>query len=331
MNSFVCISFIVALTAGGAGACGGTDRANCSGTTRGCDSAGRTSGTDARDSDDAGRSRGGTGGVSGAPKPGADGGRSGSAAGSAGKAPQPPKPMACKTTDDCGSKQVCVRMADGSANCLDGSGKACSGKDVCAHGMGFDSEPGQIEGSFCHTSSDCELGIKGHLNSVCLLSTADSGKCVTLCQYADDLEKLKCVTDPQLGIFPTCTRDQIRLVVVASIDFSCGGEQILEGYDCVPDAPPLTPADESTVECYERSFQDGSIADCDLAYMCLRDDHIDVKSRVLVYYKSVTPPPGSAMSSQCGADCDCGHCSYCESGICRYGGEGQYACFRGCE
>ena len=33
----------------------------------------------------------------------------------------------------------------------------------------------------------------------------------------------------------------------------------------------------------------------------------------------------------CGTDCDCGRCWYCESGTCRYGGEGPYGCYRGCE
>jgi len=41
---------------------------------------------------------------------------------------------------------------------------------------------------------------------------------------------------------------------------------------------------------------------------------------------------GSAESGmgQCGTDCDCGHCWYCESGTCRYGGKGPSGCYRGC-
>ncbi|MCK5806511.1 MAG: hypothetical protein KAI66_27020, partial [Lentisphaeria bacterium] len=35
-------------------------------------------------------------------------------------------------------------------------------------------------------------------------------------------------------------------------------------------------------------------------------------------------------SGSCGTDCDCGHCWYCESSTCYYGGEGSYGCYRGC-
>lgn len=33
---------------------------------------------------------------------------------------------------------------------------------------------------------------------------------------------------------------------------------------------------------------------------------------------------------KCGTDCDCGYCWYCDSGSCRYGGQGPYGCYRGC-
>jgi hypothetical protein len=39
---------------------------------------------------------------------------------------------------------------------------------------------------------------------------------------------------------------------------------------------------------------------------------------------------GGSGSMECGTDCDCGRCWYCESGTCRYGGEGPYGCYRGC-
>jgi hypothetical protein len=44
------------------------------------------------------------------------------------------------------------------------------------------------------------------------------------------------------------------------------------------------------------------------------------------------PASGSSGSGSgsCGTDCDCGQCWYCESGTCRYGGEGPYGCYRGC-
>jgi len=45
------------------------------------------------------------------------------------------------------------------------------------------------------------------------------------------------------------------------------------------------------------------------------------------------PKPGGAPATgwgSCGTDCDCGQCWYCESGTCRYGGEGPYGCYRGC-
>jgi len=39
---------------------------------------------------------------------------------------------------------------------------------------------------------------------------------------------------------------------------------------------------------------------------------------------------GGSGDVDCGTDCDCGRCWYCESDICRYGGEGAYGCYRGC-
>jgi hypothetical protein len=46
---------------------------------------------------------------------------------------------------------------------------------------------------------------------------------------------------------------------------------------------------------------------------------------------SACPAPGTASGyGTCGTDCDCGRCWYCESGTCRYGGEGPYGCYRGC-
>ncbi len=39
---------------------------------------------------------------------------------------------------------------------------------------------------------------------------------------------------------------------------------------------------------------------------------------------------GGAGPVQCIEDCDCGRCNYCESGTCRYGGEGPFGCYRGC-
>jgi hypothetical protein len=45
------------------------------------------------------------------------------------------------------------------------------------------------------------------------------------------------------------------------------------------------------------------------------------------------PAPGGSTGGgygSCGTDCDCGTCWYCESGTCRYGGEGPYGCYAGC-
>jgi hypothetical protein len=39
---------------------------------------------------------------------------------------------------------------------------------------------------------------------------------------------------------------------------------------------------------------------------------------------------GGSGPVQCVEDCDCGRCNYCESGTCRYGGEGPFGCYRGC-
>ena len=39
---------------------------------------------------------------------------------------------------------------------------------------------------------------------------------------------------------------------------------------------------------------------------------------------------GGTGAIECGTDCDCGRCWYCDDGTCRYGGEGPYGCYRGC-
>jgi hypothetical protein len=39
---------------------------------------------------------------------------------------------------------------------------------------------------------------------------------------------------------------------------------------------------------------------------------------------------GGSGDVDCGTDCDCGRCWYCETDTCRYGGEGPYGCYRGC-
>ncbi len=47
---------------------------------------------------------------------------------------------------------------------------------------------------------------------------------------------------------------------------------------------------------------------------------------------SACPKPGGGAGwGSCGTDCDCGTCWYCESGTCRYGGQGPYGCYRGCQ
>lgn len=50
-------------------------------------------------------------------------------------------------------------------------------------------------------------------------------------------------------------------------------------------------------------------------------------------YSDACPAPSGTTTGaygSCGTDCDCGHCWYCESGQCRFGGEGPYGCYRGC-
>ncbi|MEE9594514.1 MAG: hypothetical protein V3V92_03855 [Candidatus Hydrothermarchaeales archaeon] len=47
--------------------------------------------------------------------------------------------------------------------------------------------------------------------------------------------------------------------------------------------------------------------------------------------ESTTCSAGGTSAVQCSADFDCGRCWYCDSGTCRYGGEGPYGCYRGWE
>jgi hypothetical protein len=199
--------------------------------------------------------------------------------------------------------------------------------------MGFDSTPGKIEGPACSTVDDCEQAIGYHLNAQCIRGDSQQGNCVALCQYADDPAHMNCVTNPLLGLNQVCTRDQIRVASWYLANSLCADIQVTS-WGCKPNARALTPDENWMVECMDQSksctpfscwLGTGSPPEAKLGLQ----DYLDLLSEMISLQRQILPS-GTGSSVKCSADCDCGHCGYCESGGCRYGGEGQFGCFRGC-
>jgi hypothetical protein len=260
----------------------------------------------------------------------------GGASGGSGADSGPPPPPTCSKTSDCANGEVCALTVQGSGVCLQGSGKSCEAGDVCVDGIGFTPGEGSVEGPICFQAGDCRQAVKGHLNHVCLMDDAGAGTCAVLCQYSDDPARLKCATHPQLGIWSACNRTQIRSAVSNAFFAPCVDLKVV-AWACLSNPPAATADEETTLACTEQVIEQGG--SCVSHANCFRELQSTAPLGVSQFYtflktqitwQTEASPSSSSGGSKCGTDCDCGRCSYCESGTCRYGGEGPYGCYRGC-
>ncbi|MEZ4225332.1 MAG: hypothetical protein R3B13_30555 [Polyangiaceae bacterium] len=288
----------------------------------------------------------GGGGSSGA------GGTGGSGAQGQGGAAGAPVASTCSSSAECTSAEICVLSATG-GRCLLGSNKACGNAgpsgEACYQGKAYDLQPGKIEGPVCSTNEDC-LTAGGHLTGVCADVSGDGSNrvCVPLCQYHDDPAQMACVTDPSFGLVQSCSRDHARLVAATSLVLWCGGYK-MQNPTCNAPTASLSSALDWTLDCVlghidqntsscgaitigaKGCFTEGSNPDAQMgikAYLTEVDNNIE-------YSVTGTGSGSGSTGGQCSSDCDCGHCGYCEksggNGVCRYGGEGPYGCYRGCD
>jgi hypothetical protein len=104
---------------------------------------------------------------------------------------------------------------------------------------------------------------------------------------------------------------------------------VLQGEEDVdPDfslAMALFPSDTGTRLVHQIGCDDGTTG-----FLYMERVAVDVTDDYCVSEACPASDTGGTESGECGTDCDCGHCWYCESGICRFGGEGSYGCYRGC-
>jgi hypothetical protein len=104
-------------------------------------------------------------------------------------------------------------------------------------------------------------------------------------------------------------------------------------------ATAVTADAEWTLRCHETNadsctalmscFSDSSFADPNATQTM--DEFFEFNQNMTAEYADGAS--GGGIGSSCNSDCDCGYCNFCEttssSGVCRYGGEGPYGCYRG--
>jgi hypothetical protein len=154
-------------------------------------------------------------------------------------------------------------------------------------------------------------------------------------ERANDTDLYGGATIPALGLRKDCSRINARIYFGFGSSIACSSIGYIWGLTCtkVATANDVPAAFEWTLSCYEGK------ASC---LSCLTDSPAanpaatQSSSTFLDAVKASGTKPSWDTGSRpgggkCGADCDCGHCYFCESGTCRYGGEGPYACYRGCQ
>jgi hypothetical protein len=240
----------------------------------------------------------------------------------------------------CDSGQSC----DASGQCVGGCTPDCAnrqcGSDGCGGSCGSCTSP-----ATCNASGRCEgatlslaaqaVGAYSQSGTNCSGGAMMTGYAAFLCPggkirgggYFQAATELWCgeytVAAP---VYPSCT-DRLgcfpRVDAVVKDTLIYGGQEDVEyGFEfsmyLVPESGEIYLY--KPTKCNDNS--DGLIA--------LQRIAVDVTDNYC--HSSACPQSGgsSGGSGTCGTDCDCGHCWYCESGTCRYGGEGPYGCYRGC-
>ncbi len=244
----------------------------------------------------------------------------------------------CSGSADCEDDEICVYDNTGQGSCILGSALSCAGQDTCVKDMGFVSVSGNIEGDVCEQAGNCKVDA-GHIVGICVDTAGDGSyrRCVALCQYADDPAYFGCATHPLLGLRQDCGRSNARAFLAAALGVHCIGDA-LDDFSC---SRVATPAEVSasldwTLRCHEAATSCTSQMSCftngvgpDPEATQTTSGFFDGVRGLGTEYVYVDGG-GSGIGSDCSTDCDCGRCNYCEDGVCRYGGEGPYGCYRGC-
>jgi hypothetical protein len=245
----------------------------------------------------------------------------------------------CAVQTDCAASEVCILGDSGTGYCNTGSGKPCDGSNpICLNGQGFAQyttlPPDDPNAGFCNAPADCPMGPQFRVGLCAPYDRATAGHkgiCVELCQYRDDPSVDDCVTGPH-GL-SSCSRIQGEIMADWVLwEWWIG--HVVKTISCVQGVPVSTDLQWtsdclsnkdsiSAMNCFSGFSTDPN------AKMTTSDWTSAVKMQIQ-YTDAPAPGASSGSAGQCGADCDCGHCSYCESGQCRYGGEGPSGCYRGC-
>lgn len=249
--------------------------------------------------------------------------------------------------DDCGgSCGTCYgdEVCDGDGQCVSDCTPDCYGRECGDDGCG--GTCGSCAGDeVCDEDGQCEeqglslqaqaVGAYAQIGSTCESGSIMTDYVLFLCPGGDlrgggtamNMTELWCgdftVSPPQYpdcddvwGCFP-----KVEATVKDTLIY--GGQQDVEyGYEF---NMYLVTDDPSTY-----LYKITRCNDETTGYIALQRVSYDVTENYC--HSAACPQDGgsSGGSGSCGTDCDCGHCWYCENGICYYGGEGQYGCYRGC-
>ena len=259
-----------------------------------------------------------------------------------------PPATGCSGNGDCAAGEICSFDPDGSGHCFTGADDACADSDYgCFNGRSYavygDPKYGSWEwGGECNTTADCDA--PGSYLGVCV-DTSPSTKakprqCVILCQYQDEAGD-NCATDPRLGL-SECQRGHAHAAHALSWAEWCAGNK-LTGADCHDSGTSCSQLVEEVSTCFIDLIDSSAtcrqpIAKCLLYTGPDKDTNVTTQyledvAQCLDYSAEAGGGAGGSGSvdSQCGTDCDCGTCFYCENGTCYYGGQGPYGCYRGCQ
>lgn len=239
------------------------------------------------------------------------------------------------TTEDLEAIDICdamvelyVQYADEIDACVEGEGNACSEheQDFCPILQEIDMAYACVPAPECTYPTDCDEG-----------EDCVDGVCTVVDESTLTLEQLAVGTwwgsgscngtDIEVGWF-LCPGGRVR------------GFSIFGGYDSLDCGTWSLSGDEVTGTISSTAVIDGSVDSYDYG--------MTFDGERMYFGQCQIPLPrapggvdesdctggvcsaGGTGDVECGTDCDCGRCWYCETDTCRYGGEGEYGCFRGC-